>query len=225
MLVALNGQTERELGLGFLSPGAGAAATGGIGIATAGIGLAIGAIGSIAQSLIAGASARKRDEIASGVWLDQSVDAIEEIETQVREQNITKAEAEKYFKEVLNKFKSLIVTLGTKSVVESRINNQTRDLENVFRAKMNALPDVAACAAGEGRWPATKKCVPLQCPAGTVRNQATGECTPIATSNQTQPGVTTPTAILYSDDDPGSNGAGLLILLAIGAGAIFLIRR
>lgn len=222
MLVALNGQTERELGLGFL-PAAGAAAAGGIGAATAGIGLAIGAIGGIAQSLIAGASARKRDEIASGVWLDQSVDAIEEIETQVREQNITKAEAEKYFKEVLNKFKSLIVTLATPSVVESRIKNQTRDLENVFRAKMNALPDVAACAAGEGRWPAIKKCVSLQCPAGTVRNQATGECTPIQAQQATQPGATTP--ILYPDENPGSSDSGLWILLAIGAGAIFLIRR
>lgn len=224
MLVALNGEVERELGLGFL-PAAGAAATGGIGIATAGIGLAIGAIGGIAQSLIAGASARKRDEIASGVWLDQSVDAIEEIEDQVKQQNITKAEAEKYFKEVLNKFKSLIVTLGTKSVVESRIKNQGPDLENLFRAKMNALPDVAACAAGEGRWPASKKCVPLQCPQGTMRNQATGECTLIATGSTTQPGATTPTAILYPDEDPGSSGTGLWILLAIGAGAIFLIRR
>ncbi|OQB32226.1 MAG: hypothetical protein BWY07_01985 [Candidatus Hydrogenedentes bacterium ADurb.Bin170] len=215
---------DEAAGMGFLPAGAAAGAAGAGAAATAGISLAIAAIGSVASGLIQGASQRKRDEIASGVWLKQSVEAIEELELQVREQNITKAQAEQYFKQILNKFESAIVTLATKSVVQSRIDNQSKDLRNLFNAKMAALPDVAACPSGQARYPASKKCVPLQCPQGTYRNTETGECIQMQ-SQAPAPGQQT--APVYNDlpIDEDSNSSGLLWLFAAAGLAIFLLRR
>lgn len=57
-------------------------------------------------------------------------------------------------------------------------------------AQQNAAAKKAAqakqpCPPGQGRYPVTGQCVPLQCPTGTVRNPATGQCV----ASQCAPGL------------------------------------
>ncbi len=107
---------------------------------------AIGAILLPAAWLFGRAKQRKSDEEQSGVWLQSAVDAIKNIKQQVATDQVDGTQAKSYFEtEVLAGFISQINTLKTKSVRESRLTNQVRDLRNLFDSLVG--PEITAQAS------------------------------------------------------------------------------
>jgi len=217
----LNGLSGYEnQGLGFL-PAASVAAAGSSGPAAPivlGIQLAIMGI----MKLFSGAAQRGRDEEQSGVWLQSSVDGIFLLRDYVKEGKISKSQANEAFEKLIQIFQQQIRTLKTKSVVESRLTNQVRDLRNLYQKEVGGLEDRSAqqsqsggCPSGYGKWPASNACVLLQCPPGTQRNQGGGECE--STSLQ----------VVYSDDSEliGTDSSGVWWLLLLAGGAFLIARR
>src|SRR3990172_5029178 len=170
----LNGLSGYEnQGLGFL-PAASVAAAGSSGPAAPivlGIQLAIMGI----MKLFSGAAQRGRDEEQSGVWLQSSVDGIFLLRDYVKERKISKSQANEAFEKLIQIFQQQIRTLKTKSVVESRLTNQVRDLRNLYQKEVGGLEDQSTqqqsqsdgCPSGYGKWPVSNACVLLQCPPST----------------------------------------------------------
>lgn len=89
------------------------------------------------------AAARKRDEKTSGDYLQQAIDSIREIGDGVRNDSIKGSDAKKLFEsEVMATFIAQINTIKTKSVRESRLTNQTRDLRALFEKEVG--PEIEA---------------------------------------------------------------------------------
>jgi hypothetical protein len=99
--------------------------------AIAGAGLLVGAI------FLGRASQRRKDEEASGDFLQQAIDGIAQLREAVSTDQITGAQARATFSsDILGTFRAQIGTLKTKSVRESRLTNQVRDLQNLFNTSV-----------------------------------------------------------------------------------------
>jgi hypothetical protein len=150
-------------GVGGLALGIGATAA--PAFLSAGIfasGGALGGLGSAATALfsnpftaIAGAALlagaffigrakqRRKDEATSGDYLQQAVDNIRDLVSQVKSDQLQGAEAKKLFEtEVMATFIAQVNTIKTKSVRESRLTNQTRDLRALFEKEVT--PEIEA---------------------------------------------------------------------------------
>ena len=103
--------------------------------------IAIGA-GLLVGSFFLGRSKqRKQDEELSGQFLTQALQGIDQLAAAVASGQITTlAEARSIFdSQILATFRQQIGTLKTKSVRESRLNNQVRDLRNQFEQRIPPL--------------------------------------------------------------------------------------
>ncbi len=110
---------------------------------------ALGPIGLIAAPLLVGgfllgkSKQRKADEEASGQFLQQAIDQIAQLREQVRSDRIDGTQARTAFDtQILPNFIQQINTLKTKSVRESRLTNQVRDLRNLFDSSVG--PEIEA---------------------------------------------------------------------------------
>jgi len=134
-------------GLGQLIGGIGGAALG-IGLTAApsflGTGLLAGLFSNPITAVVGGAllvgsillgrsKQRRTDEEQSGIWLTDAINQIGQLRDQARAGQITLEQARQIFEtQILTTFVSQIQTLKTKSVRESRLTNQVRDLRNLF---------------------------------------------------------------------------------------------
>jgi len=127
--------------LGFLPPQGG----GGGGFPLPGVdpvSAIVGSVTGIIGGLIGGAKQRASDEARSGVALQASIDGIAYLRQSVEAGDITKKEArDAFYLQILPAFLQFISTLTTKSVVESRLENQRRDLINLYEKSVSTLPD------------------------------------------------------------------------------------
>lgn len=90
--------------------------------------------------LLGKAKQRRSDEEASGQLLTQALTAIDQLATGISTDQIEGAQARAIFDtEILGAFRQQISTLKTKSVVQSRLTNQVRDLENVYQSRIPPL--------------------------------------------------------------------------------------
>ncbi|HZF40706.1 MAG TPA: hypothetical protein VE715_17925, partial [Blastocatellia bacterium] len=149
----LGGQSR--LGQVFGAAGAGAVGLGvsfGASVFGAGGGLAqaalaaLGPVSLIGAPLLVGAillgkaKQRKADEEASGQFLIQAEQSIEQLATGIATDQIEGAQARALFdSQILATFRQQISGLKTKSVVDSRLKNQVHDLENVYQARITPL--------------------------------------------------------------------------------------
>jgi hypothetical protein len=102
--------------------------------AIAGAGLLVGAV------LLGKSKQRKQDEEASGQFLTQALQGIEELAAGVTSGQIDGTQARSLFEnQILGTFRQQISQLKTKSVVESRLKNQVNDLRKVFEARIPPL--------------------------------------------------------------------------------------
>lgn len=102
----------------------------------------VGGLSDLIGGLIAGARQRGSDEARSGVALQASVDSIYYLKELVQSGDSTKREArDAFYNRILPQFYNFILTLTTKSVVESRLNNQVPDLKNLFEKEVMSLSD------------------------------------------------------------------------------------
>lgn len=102
--------------------------------AIAGAGLLVGAV------LLGKSKQRKQDEEASGQFLTQALQGIEELAAGVASGQIDGTQARTLFEnQILGTFRQQISQLKTKSVVESRLKNQVNDLRKVFEARIPPL--------------------------------------------------------------------------------------
>jgi hypothetical protein len=122
-------------GLGGILSSIGAFASSGLGIATLGIGTAAAFLG---KWLIGRARQRRNDEEASGVALEDAVELIKRTAGSIDADELKFAngdEAQTYLNDaILQPFRDFINTLKTKSVRDSRLTNQVRDLENLYNS-------------------------------------------------------------------------------------------
>jgi hypothetical protein len=129
------------LGVGFGSAVFGA----GGGLAAASL-AALGPIALIGAPLLIGAifagkaAQRKKDEEASGQFLTQALQAIDQLAAGITSGQIAAGQARSIFDtQILNPFKQQISGLKTKSVRESRLTNQVRDLEDQYQIRIQPL--------------------------------------------------------------------------------------
>jgi len=102
--------------------------------AIAGVGLLVGSV------LLGRAAQRRKDEEASGQFLTQALQGIEELAAGVASGQIPGSQARLIFEnQILGTFRQQISGLKTKSVVESRLTNQVADLRRVFEARIPPL--------------------------------------------------------------------------------------
>jgi tape measure domain-containing protein len=102
--------------------------------AIAGAGLLVGGL------LLSKASQRKKDEEASGQFLTQALQGIEQLATAVATDQLEGSQARAVFDtQILGTFRQQISGLKTKSVVESRLKNQVNDLNKVYEARIVPL--------------------------------------------------------------------------------------
>jgi hypothetical protein len=83
--------------------------------------------------LLGKAKQRRSDEEAAGELLIQAQQAIVQLKDAIASDQIDGSQARAIFdRDILGQFRQQIGTLKTKSVVQSRLTNQTRDLEKVY---------------------------------------------------------------------------------------------
>jgi len=110
---------------------------GGIGGALAAFNPILAAPLLIGSFFLGKASQRKNDERVSGEFLSQALASIEQLMSQVSSGSISGSQATAIFEnQILQQFIQQIKTLKTKSVVQSRLNNQVNDLRNVFESRL-----------------------------------------------------------------------------------------
>jgi hypothetical protein len=95
--------------------------------------------------LLGKAKQRKQDEEAAGAFQRQAHDQLAQLKAGIASDQIDGSQARAIFdNDILGVFRQQISTLKTKSVVESRLRNQTRDIEAVYQAII--VPEIAAQA-------------------------------------------------------------------------------
>jgi len=100
----------------------------------------IGAPLIVGAILLGKASQRKKDEQASGEFLRQALASIDQLAAGVGSGQIEGSQARSIFDtQILATFRQQISGLKTKSVVQSRLTNQVRDLEAVYQARIPPL--------------------------------------------------------------------------------------
>lgn len=151
----LDRQQESDGLMGLIATGGGGAAGGAVeggasGAVAGPVGVAVGAIVGAIQGLIGSARQRGSDEARSGVALQISIDAIYYLKDSVQAGEISPKDARDIFRtKVMPAFLNFILTLTTKSVVESRMTNQKRDLENLFEKEVGSLPDLTTAETSD----------------------------------------------------------------------------
>ena len=145
----LGGAGGALLGIGVTAvPAILSGATAGLGGAIAGLFsnpfTAIAGAGLLVGSFLLGrARQRRRDESTSGDFLQQAIDSIRDLRRQIRTDQIDGRQARDLFeREILATFQQQIGTLRTRSVRESRLTNQVRDLRQLFETEV--VPEIAA---------------------------------------------------------------------------------
>jgi hypothetical protein len=127
------GLLAAKLAPGLLSKGAAAFFTNPFTIAI-GAGLLVGSV------LLGRAAQRRKDEEASGQFLTQALQGIEELAAGVANGQIPGSQARQIFEnQILGTFRQQVSGLKTRSVVESRLTNQVADLRRVFEARIPPL--------------------------------------------------------------------------------------
>jgi hypothetical protein len=117
-------------GASVFSAGGGLAAAG---LAALGPAALIGAPLLVGAILLGKAAQRRKDEDASGQLLTQAQEAIQQLAAGIASDQIDGSQARSIFdSQILAQFKAGIGQLKTKSVRESRLTNQVRDLEKVY---------------------------------------------------------------------------------------------
>jgi hypothetical protein len=100
----------------------------------------IGAPLLIGGLLLGKAKQRRSDEQAAGEFLRQALSAIDQLAAGISSGQIDGSQARSIFDtQILAEFKQQISGLKTKSVVQSRLTNQVRDLEAVYQARIPPL--------------------------------------------------------------------------------------
>lgn len=118
----------------FSAAGGGLGALGPAALAALGPIALIGAPLLVGSILLGKAAQRKKDEEASGQFLTQAIQAIQQLAAGVASGQIPGSQAAAIFEtQILGTFKQQISGLKTKSVVESRLTNQVNDLRKVYR--------------------------------------------------------------------------------------------
>jgi len=116
---------------------------GGIGGALAAFNPLLAAPLLVGAVLLGKAAQRRKDEEASGQFLTQALDAILQLKTGIATDQIEGSAARAIFdSNILGPFKTQIAGLKTRSVRESRLTNQVRDLNNNYNDLI--LPEIAA---------------------------------------------------------------------------------
>lgn len=134
--------------------------------AIAGVGLLVGG------ALLGKAKQRRADEEASGQFLTQALQGIEELAAGVSSGQIAGSQARSIFEnQILGTFIQQIRTLKTKSVVESRLTNQVNDLRKVFEARIPPLisQQEAKAATASANALAFSRQIPEFATGGTTR--------------------------------------------------------
>jgi hypothetical protein len=94
----------------------------------------------IGGALLGKAKQRHRDEEASGEMIRQALASIDQLAAGISSDQIEGAQARAVFDtQILGTFRQQIGGLQTASVRESRLKNTTRDLENVYQARIPPL--------------------------------------------------------------------------------------
>jgi tape measure domain-containing protein len=103
----------------------------------------IGAPLIVGAILLGKASQRKKDEQAAGEFQRQAHDQLAQLKAGIASDQIEGAQARTIFDtQILGVFRQQISTLKTKSVVQSRLQNQTRDIEGIYNAII--VPEIEA---------------------------------------------------------------------------------
>jgi hypothetical protein len=156
----------------FSAAGGGRGALGPAALAALGPIALIGAPLLVGSILLGKAAQRRKDEEASGQFLTQALQGIEQLAAAVGSGQITSlAEARAVFEnQILGTFRQQISGLKTKSVVESRLKNQVADLRKVFEARIPPLiADQERKAADTARFAAIdSRLIPQFAGGGTV---------------------------------------------------------
>jgi hypothetical protein len=127
----------------FSAAGGGLGALGPAALAALGPIALIGAPLLIGGLLLGKASQRHKDEEAAGEFQRQAHDQLAQLKAGIASDQIDGAQARTIFDtQILGVFRQQIQTLKTKSVVESRLKNQTRDIEGIYQAII--VPEIAA---------------------------------------------------------------------------------
>lgn len=92
----------------------------------------------LASALLLGrARQRRSDEEQSGIWLQDAINQVMSLKSSAAAGQVTVDQARSIFEgQILATFVSQISTLKTKSVRESRLTNQVRDLRNLFESQV-----------------------------------------------------------------------------------------
>jgi tape measure domain-containing protein len=143
------------LGISFAAPilaEGGLAALGPAALAFAGPAAFIAAPLIVGAIFAGKAAQRRKDEEASGEFLRQALQQIDQLAAGVGSGQIPGSEARGIFDtQILATFKQQISGLQTKSVRDSRLTNQVRDLENVYQARIPPLIEEQNRRAAEAR--------------------------------------------------------------------------
>jgi hypothetical protein len=124
----------------FSAAGGGLGALGPAALAALGPAALIGAPLLVGAILLGKAAQRRKDEEASGQFLTQALQGIEQLASGIATDQIEGAQARALFDtQILGTFKQQISGLKTKSVVQSRLTNQVRDLEGVYQSRITPL--------------------------------------------------------------------------------------
>lgn len=114
---------------------------------------------------------RGKDEATSGVYLTNADTAKNVILLEYQRGNLTKDQARGVFESnVIQPFINQIAQLGTKSVRDSRINNQVTDLRRLFETSLATLPLLFSQgnqSQAPAEAPQQTPQLPGYCPAGT----------------------------------------------------------
>jgi hypothetical protein len=119
----------------------------------------------LAGSLLLGrARQRRSDEEQSGVWLQDAINQVMSLKSSAAAGQVTVDQARSIFEgQILATFIAQINTLKTKSVRESRLTNQVRDLRNLFDSQ------VVPAAAGAAKRGSIANLIPEFATGGVVR--------------------------------------------------------
>ena len=124
----------------------------------------VGAALLIGSLLLGRSQQRRRDEEQSGIWLQAAIDQIMALKDLARKGQVDVTQARSIFdSQILQPFISNINTLKTKSVRESRLTNQVRDLRNLFESQV-----IPAVVSGQRRNVVASKLIPEFAAGGLV---------------------------------------------------------
>ena len=107
-------------------------------------------------SLLLGRSQQRRsDEEQSGIYLQDAINQMMALKERVRQGGVDVTEARRAGEQIIETFSNQIKGLKTKSVRESRLTNQVRDLRNILESQV-----IPAVASGQRRSSTESRLIP-----------------------------------------------------------------